>query len=150
MTDHYKITFPVLDTFKFEEAAAALVRALSPAQRSRRTWQPARVQWNHRARILATLDPADRWAHMAARPYLIAHPEREVAVEVYGMGHCRACGEWFTTSARERILSPTFLRAQRWAHAHNAERHPRRWLREQRFQAPIPVEIRRRAASVPA
>ncbi|MDR6691373.1 hypothetical protein J2X55_002285 [Microbacterium sp. 1154] len=79
--------------------------------------------------------------------YLIENPDREIAAEVAGFASCPACGVVYTPRLAERIMSPAFLRAQRWAHAHNAERHPRRWLRSQHFQAPIPAEIRERVAS---
>lgn len=80
-------------------------------------------------------------------PYLIANPDREIAAEVNGFAHCPACQVTYTPRLFERIMSPSFLRAQRWAHAHNAERHPRRWLRSQHFQAPIPAEVRERAVT---
>lgn len=81
------------------------------------------------------------------QPYLWSNPQREIAVERQGAAYCPACREGYTARLVERIMSPAFLRAQRWAHAHNAEHHPRRWLRSQHFQAPIPAEIRERVAS---
>lgn len=78
--------------------------------------------------------------------YLTVHPEREIASEKNGAARCEACDVTYAPLVLERLLSPAGLRAQRWAHSHNAARHPRRWQRGQHFQAPIPIEVRQRAA----
>jgi len=143
MTDHTNslpLNIPVLSA-----AVDSLVRTLSPRRPRRRTFEPSRQQWDYRARLLASLPPESRVNHIHARPYLMAHPEREIAAEVNGMGYCPACRESYSPTLLEWIMSPAFLRAQRWVHRHNAERHPRRWLREQHFSASLPAEVRERA-----
>lgn len=89
-----------------------------------------------------------QWKSSASmRPYLIEHPEREIAEArgALGLMVCEACDErqvyeahWTGTAVQQAIAA---------AHQHNAARHPRRWLRSQHFQAPIPAEVRERAVS---
>lgn len=115
-------------------------------QRPRRTPRrnrPQRFRWMVSARELHRGAVAGGFTDV---PYLIVHPDREMAFETNGLAYCTACREGYTPRLLESILSPAMLRAQRWAHSHNAERHPRRWLREQHFQAPIPEVVRQRAA----
>lgn len=142
MTDQpssFPLNIPV-----FSAALEDLLHAISPRGPRRRTFEE-RERWDRSARILAKLPVQRRVLHWRARPYLTVHPEREIAYEVNGVGQCPACREVYSPTLVEWILSPAFLRAQRWAHRHNAERHPRRWLRSQHFQASIPVEVRERA-----
>ncbi|MCD2170368.1 hypothetical protein LPW41_11735 [Microbacterium sp. JC 701] len=145
MTDHSNTL--ILNVPVLTRAVGSLLRAITPTAQRRRTWEPARVQWNHRASILASLEPADRAAHSIARPYLVIHPEREIAEERNGAAYCAACDEHYLGDRFEWVRSPAFLRAQRWAHVHNAKRHPRRWQRAQQFPASIPAEIRERASA---
>ena len=143
MTDHSS-TFPI-NIATFSDAVGALVQAITPERPRRSTSQ--RSAWDYRARLLASLPPANRLAHDRARPYLVVNPDREIASEVNGSAFCPACGETYTPTILEWLLSPALLRAQRWAHQHNVERHPQRWLREQRFPASLPVEVRERAGA---
>ncbi len=82
--------------------------------------------------------------------YLIEHPEREIAEPnvLRLTWECRACGVIRTFSATAVLLSPAAALGEciASAHLHNARRHPRRWARSQHFQAPIPIEVRNRAA----
>lgn len=132
-------------TTALSAAVTRLLQAIAPNPPRRRTFEPARVEWNRRAIRFRDMPAELRHTFDEARPYLSVHPEREIAAEVGGMGYCPACRESYNPTFLELILSPAFLRAQRWAHRHNAERHPRRWLREQRFPASIPAEVRERA-----
>jgi len=116
------------------------IRTPRPTRKER----PQRRNWNVAASEIRYAGPADGYSD---RPFLVEHPDREIAAEVMGFACCPACGVVYAPRLAERIMSPAFLRAQRWAHAHNAERHPRRWLRSQHFQAPVPAEIRERVAS---
>lgn len=79
------------------------------------------------------------------RPYLIEHPDREMAEGRGGMMTCRACGIWRSYSSFGVTPGTAEGMAIFAAHSHNASRHPRRWLRSQQFQASIPVEVRERA-----
>lgn len=124
------------------------------APRPPRKERPQRRNWNVAAFELEVLRRTANWPRVlivgrvfTERPYLIEHSDREIAFEDNGIARCPACRETYTARLFERIMSPAYLRAQRWAHAHNAERHPRRWVRSQHFQAPIPTEIRERVAS---
>ncbi|MDF2047100.1 hypothetical protein P2P98_13110 [Microbacterium sp. Kw_RZR3] len=143
MTDHPH--FPRLNKKTLGAALERLLQTISPEPPRRRTFEPARVEWNRRAIRFRDMPPEMRRTFDEARPYLSVHPEREIAYEALGMGYCPACEDWYHATLFEWILSPAFLRAQRWAHRHNAEHHPRRWLRSQHFQASIPVEVRERA-----
>ena len=79
------------------------------------------------------------------RPYLIEHPDREMAEGRGGMMTCRACGIWQSYSSFGITPGTAEGMAIFAAHSHNASRHPRRWVRSQHFQASIPVEVRERA-----
>lgn len=111
-------------------------------RRTPRRDRPQRFRWMVSAREISR---GGEPGGFTDRPYLVVHPEREFAVEVNGFATCPACADAYVPRLLERVLSPAALRAQRWAHSHNAERHPRRWLREQHFQAPIPEVVRQRA-----
>lgn len=143
MTGHPYL--PRLNTKTLGAALDRLLQAISPEPPRRRTFEPPRVEWNRRAIRFRDMPPELRCTFDEARPYLSVHPEREIADEAFGMGYCPACRESYTPTLVEWILSPAFLRAQRWAHRHNAERHPRRWARSQHLQGAIPVEVRERA-----
>lgn len=111
----------------------------------------ARTPRKHRVQRLYWMAAASEFTFggdkdgFSTRPYLAAHPERETATEQDGTARCPACGVAYAPRLMERVISPAMLRAQRWAHSHNAAHHPRRWLREQSFPADIPTSIRERA-----
>lgn len=140
-------------SFDVQVGAYGLYLAPRPPRKER----PQRRNWKVAAfeiEVLRRKRRAQTWQRVeiggrafSDRPYLIENPVREIAFEQDGIARCPACQEVYTARLFERIMSPAFLRAQRWAHAHNAEHHPRRWVRSQHFQAPIPAEIRERVAS---
>lgn len=80
--------------------------------RIRRRFRPERLAWAE----------GDR----SERPYLMAHPYREIASEILGVGYCPACVETYNPGLVEWLVSPGILAARRWALRHNLERHPRR------------------------
>lgn len=100
---------------------------------STRRRRAQRVYWQTAASALDTtrnrapMLPSLVKRGFTSAPYLVAHPEREIAEArgELGLMVCEACderqlyeGHW-TGSAVEQAISA--------AHRHNAERHPRRW-----------------------
>lgn len=101
--------------------------------------RPERLRWVRNAiEIDADGRPYDdRFTDL---PYLVAHPEREIAEIVMWnnttpRAECAACGHEILTGLTD---APKAIAA---AHAHNAARHPRRWLRSQHGQVDSSVAL---------
>lgn len=94
--------------------------------RPRRQTRPERHNWRNSV-AEARFNPLGSVAQEVTRPYLLAHPEREIAevdsIGPYLFASCPACGEGAIvgTSARD---TPWSL-----ANEHNALIHPRRAAR---------------------
>ena len=84
--------------------------------RLRRRFSPERARWQKAAQE----------GYDAGGPYLMAHPYREIAEELVGVGYCPACAETYNPGLVDWHPSPGILAARRWVLRHNLERHPRR------------------------
>lgn len=105
----------------------------------RRRFRPERREW-YRNAVEIDADGRPHDDRFTDRPYLVAHPEREIAEVADTMWHCAACndgGQTYPFLSRGRRLNVAIAAA----HAHNAVRHPRRWLRSQHGQVAPSVAL---------
>jgi len=96
----------------------------------RRT-RPERWYWGRDA-IEARHNPLGTTAQAVTRPYLLAHPEREIAYADprIGVAYCAACDITYKApDARGYEHGLRITAAYRFIHEHNALIHPRRAAR---------------------
>lgn len=92
-----------------------------------------RREWQAGAALCRRL-PYHLGAIARRRPYLDAHPEREIAeatsIRFPGLADCAACGVTYRSRVNLTVTQ-AIAAAWDWVHRHNAERHPRRYRRSQ-------------------
>lgn len=110
-----------------------------------RRYRPERREW-YRNAVEIDADGLPYDDRFTARPYLVAHPGREIAAPYGRSFYCDACkyGDIAAATMTNGEANGYIIAA---AHRHNATYHPRRWARSQHLSGAVALDEARRVTT---